>query len=58
MPKFCIEWEQESWGEYFLEAENRAEALDNFCKSDMDEVYEDVVFGDFEIVNIYEVDDE
>jgi hypothetical protein len=58
MPKFCIEWEQKSWGEYILEANNKAVALDNFWKSDMDEVYEDVVFGDFEIVNIYEVDEE
>jgi len=58
MPKFCIEWEQESWGEYILEADDKDEALDNFWKRDMDEVYEDVVFGDFVVINIYEVDDE
>jgi hypothetical protein len=58
MPKFCIEWDQEAYGEYILEADNIDEAEDNFCKIDMDEVLEDLRFGDFAIINIYEVDDE
>ena len=56
MSKFCIEWKQDSWGEYFLEANNEEEALDNFWECDQDEVYGDVFFGDFDIVNICKVE--
>jgi hypothetical protein len=58
MPKFCIEWDQEAYGENILEADNKDEALDNFYKIDRDEVLEDLRFGDFVVINIYEVDDE
>jgi len=56
MPNFCIEWKQDSWGEYFLEADNEQEAFDKFSELNLDEISESQISFTFDIDCIYEVE--